>query len=386
MRALIPVLALPLAALGLAARPVGGGLDYRVTLTQREGADPVRARVRVLPSTTGFEVTVVSAPPEVSRERLVARLQPFFYLSGVAPVLRPSEQSLRMAGRTCRTWRVEVPEALHVHAHFAEVGPGTVALSYFSGVFPGQDPHALEIQLEGFQLRPGPVPGEPGQALLETLQRLTGAPLATAPEPLLLSAAPRRPHPAELRRPVPQGIGLLYRVSFRGEGDAAPLTARLRLVPLSPLVTRNRVQRPRLGSFRLEAVAAPREASPAVLVARVGRLMYFAGRSEGLVRLPRTLRMGGRSWPLWQVPIPEGVKATATLTEVSPGLFALASFDGVFPGQDPATLEIQLEEVRLRSGTAPAEEGLALLGTLRRLAIPAGAEARAPEEEYVEAR
>jgi hypothetical protein len=167
-----------------------------------------------------------------------------------------------------------------------------------------------------------------------------------------------------------RSLGALhYRVKVQFKGDAAPTEARFVVEPTPVLVTRNRVQKPRLGGWRLEGVQkGPGTISMGALLARVERMLYLSGPAPGVVQRSIAVRFGRRTCPLWQVEAPAGLQVYAYLTEVRPGLLALSYLSGCFAHGDITSLELQLENFALAPGAGPAEEGLALLGTLQRMA------------------
>jgi hypothetical protein len=162
---------------------------------------------------------------------------------------------------------------------------------------------------------------------------------------------------------------LIYRVKLRMQGEAKPIETRFSLIPTPVAVTANRVKKARMGAWRLEA-EQPKEAafSQALVLARVERMLYFSGPTAEITPRDLVVRFGTKSCRVWAAKIPSGVNAYAYLVEVSPGLLALSYFSGSFSGGDMAALEIQLESFHLEACSAPAEEGTALLQTLRRLA------------------
>lgn len=162
---------------------------------------------------------------------------------------------------------------------------------------------------------------------------------------------------------------LEYRLSLRFRGESSRVSTRFRLLPTPPLVTRNRVQKPRMGGWRLEA-EQPKDAtfSQARVLAGIERLLYLSGPAPGVRPANFHVRLDGHNCRIWSVEIPAGVQAHAFLAELYPGLLALSYFSGVFPEGDLEAAELQLERVGISPHTAPAEEGQALLATLRRLA------------------
>jgi hypothetical protein len=167
-----------------------------------------------------------------------------------------------------------------------------------------------------------------------------------------------------------RGTGILeYRVKLRMHGDATPVETRFSLIPTPVASTANRVKKARMGAWRLEA-HQPKNASysQAMVLARVERMLYLSGPGPETIPQNIVVRFGEKACRVWSAKIPPNVNVYAYLVEVSPGLLALNYLSGSFAGGDVATLEIQLENFRLEAGTAPAEEGTALLHSLRRLA------------------
>ncbi len=174
----------------------------------------------------------------------------------------------------------------------------------------------------------------------------------------------------------PRGTGgLVYRVKLRMQGEREAIQTRFSLIPTPVALTANRVKKSRMGAWRLEA-QQPKDSpfSQAMVLARVERMLYFSGPMAETTPRDLVVRFGEKPCRVWAATIPSKVNAYAYLVEVSPGLLALSYFSGSFPGGDVATLEIQLESFQLEANAAPAEEGTALLQTLRRMALaPAGA-------------
>lgn len=161
-----------------------------------------------------------------------------------------------------------------------------------------------------------------------------------------------------------------YRVRIQFRGDAAPTDAKFILHPTPVLVTQNRVQKPRLGGWRLEGVQRSDGAfSMAAVLARVERMLYLSGPAPGVEKRPIVVSFNGQRCPLWHVQVPDGLPVYAYLAEVAPNLLALSYLSGSFPKGDLASLEIQLESFRLAPGAGPAEDGAALLKTLQRMAL-----------------
>jgi hypothetical protein len=175
----------------------------------------------------------------------------------------------------------------------------------------------------------------------------------------LLGAAVQEPAQGELQ----------YRAVIRFRDAKEPVTTRFTLIPTPIAQTKNKVKKPRMGGWRLEAVQHKDDPfAQAAVLARVERLMYFSGPAPGLVQKPIYIRYDEKRCQVWQVNIPSGLQAYAYLVQVAPDLLALAYFSGSFNSGDLASVEIQLEHFRIHPGAAPAEEGTLLLSTLQRLA------------------
>lgn len=161
-----------------------------------------------------------------------------------------------------------------------------------------------------------------------------------------------------------RGEGLVYRAQLTLQGEAEVQEARIRLLPLPARTTRNRVQRDRLGRWKLEVLAAPKDTAPAVVLARTGSLLYLSTSAPGVAPTAKMVKLGGQRRRIWRVDAPE---ATAHLADLGGGILALQHFEG--PSLDPAVTRVQLdlESVRLHRQPRPAEEGMVLLRTLQRL-------------------
>jgi hypothetical protein len=154
--------------------------------------------------------------------------------------------------------------------------------------------------------------------------------------------------------------------------DGAVVDGAFQVLATRPLVTRNHVQRHRLGSWEIRPQAPG--VAPAFLVQALN-LCYFAGPTDQVAPLAEGVRFQGRWCRLWQVRTPPRLGAYAYLAEVAPGLLALAYLSAARPQADFTSLEIRLVGLSLGRAPAPAEDGLALLRTLR-----AWSEAPAPAE------
>jgi hypothetical protein len=177
---------------------------------------------------------------------------------------------------------------------------------------------------------------------------------------------------------------LSYRatLTFRGQ---APVKTRFVLIPTPIVETQNKVKKPRMGGWRLEAVQRKEDThAQAALLARLERLLYFAGPAPSLVQKPIFIRYEQKKCQVWQVVPPPGLNIYAYLVETNPGILALSYLSGTFESGDLASVEMQLEGFRLSPGAAPAENGTVLLGTLQKL-TKSGAAEGASSDVLVEA-
>ncbi len=163
--------------------------------------------------------------------------------------------------------------------------------------------------------------------------------------------------------------GLRYRMQLWMRDEAQPLETRFRLQSTAGTRSRNKVQKPRMGGWRLEADRT--QGTPyvqAMLLGRAERLLYLAGPAPQTRLEPILIRFGGRSLPVWSLEMPKGVHASTVLVEVSPKLLALCDFSARFEQGDVARVELHLEGLDNTAGLAPAEAGTALLSTLQSMA------------------
>ncbi len=166
--------------------------------------------------------------------------------------------------------------------------------------------------------------------------------------------------------PMPKGSALRYHVKMRMRGEDTLMETNFLLVPTPARRSNNKVQRPRLGGWRLEAdrsVGTP--FAQTMLLARAERLMYFSGPAPQLRPEPYGLRFGTMTYPVWEVPVPANVQGFASLLEVSKNTLVLCDATVKFDTGDVATLEVHLEAFNLKSGAAPPADGTALLTTLQ---------------------
>lgn len=170
--------------------------------------------------------------------------------------------------------------------------------------------------------------------------------------------------------------GLRYRIQVWMRGEAQPLETHFRLVATAGTVSRNRVKKPRMGGWRLEASRG--QGTPyaqALLLGRAERLLYLAGPSPLTRAEPLALRFGTRSLPVWSLATPRHLEVSTALVEVGPRLLALCDLSAHFRQGEVARLELHLEGLDDTRDLAPAESGTALLRTLQTWAREAQQEA-----------
>lgn len=169
-----------------------------------------------------------------------------------------------------------------------------------------------------------------------------------------------------LSLPLAAQEGLRYRMQMWMRGDTAPMETRFRLVATEGTTSHNRVKKPRMGGWRLEADRA--QGTPyaqALLLGRAERLLYLAGPAPQTHAEPISLRFGSRSLPVWSLEMPKSLHASTVLVEVAPGLLALSDLSARFERGDMARIELHLESLDDTASFTPAEEGTVLLSTLR---------------------
>ena len=165
---------------------------------------------------------------------------------------------------------------------------------------------------------------------------------------------------------LPKGSVLRYHVKMRMRGEDAILETQFLLMPTPARRSNNKVQKPRLGGWRLEAdraVGTP--FAQTMLLARAERLMYFSGPAPSLRPEPYGLHFGMKTYPVWEVPVPANVQGFASLLEVGKNTLVLCDATVKFDTGEVATLEVHLEAFNLKPGVAPPEDGTALLSTLQ---------------------
>lgn len=181
-----------------------------------------------------------------------------------------------------------------------------------------------------------------------------------------------------LSLPLGAEEGLRYRMQLWMRGEPQPMETCFRLQSTAGTRSHNRVQKPRMGGWRLEADRT--QGTPyaqAMLLGRAERLLYLAGPAPQTKPEPISLRFGARSLPVWSLEMPRGIHASTVLVEIAPRLLALCDFSARFEQGEVARLELHLEGLGSTAGLAPAEAGTTLLSTLQAwaretVATPAG--------------
>lgn len=211
------------------------------------------------------------------------------------------------------------------------------------------------------------VSGMSGSSLLAQMAPPAAAPAAAAPQgqgPAAIEAVKAAKRPSQDR--LPKGSALRYHVKMRMRGEDALLETEFLLMPTPARHSNNRVQKPRLGGWRIEAdhiVGTP--FAQTMLLARAERLMYFSGPAPALRPEPYGLRFGAKTYPVWEVPMPATVRGFASLLEIGKNTLVLCDATVKFDTGEVATLEVHLEAFNLKPGAAPPEDGTALLSTLQ---------------------
>jgi hypothetical protein len=166
------------------------------------------------------------------------------------------------------------------------------------------------------------------------------------------------------------GAVLDYHFRARLADQDAPVEGGFRLVTSPALVVRSRVKKPRMGSWRIEPLPGSTVPLPAGLLVRMLEFCYFSGPTAQTAPLDLTLALGHRRCRLWQVQAPPGAGAYAYLAELAPGLLAVDYLSAVLPAGAVRSLELRLAGVAMGPRPAPAEEGTALLRSLRAWSVP----------------
>jgi hypothetical protein len=177
-----------------------------------------------------------------------------------------------------------------------------------------------------------------------------------------------------LSLPLGAGEGLRYRMQLWMRGEPQPMETSFRLRATAGTRSHNKVQKPRMGGWCLEADRT--QGTPyaqAMLLGRAERLLYLAGPAPQTRPEPISLRFGTRSLPVWSLEMPKGLHASTVLVEIAPKLLVLCDFSARFDQGDVVRLELHLEGLDNTAGLAPAEAGTTLLSTLQAWAREAGA-------------
>jgi hypothetical protein len=177
-----------------------------------------------------------------------------------------------------------------------------------------------------------------------------------------------------LSLPLGAEEGLRYRMQLWMRGEAQPLEASFRLQSTAGTRSHNKVQKPRMGGWRLEADRT--QGTPyaqVMLLGRAERLLYLAGPAPQTKPEPIVLRFGARSLPVWSLELPKGLHASTVLVEIAPRLLVLCDLSARFEQGDVVRLELHLEGLDSTAGLAPAEAGTTLLSTLQAWAREADA-------------
>ncbi len=176
-----------------------------------------------------------------------------------------------------------------------------------------------------------------------------------------------------LSLPLGAEEGLRYRIQLWMRGEVQPMETCFRLQSTAGTRSHNKVQKPRMGGWRLEADRT--QGTPyaqAMLLGRAERLLYLAGPAPQAKPEPISLRFGPRSLPVWSLEMPKGLRASTVLVEVAPKLLALCDFSVRFEQGEVARLELHLEGLDGTARLTPAEAGTTLLSTLQAWAREAG--------------
>lgn len=157
---------------------------------------------------------------------------------------------------------------------------------------------------------------------------------------------------------------LNYKAKLRLTGMDQPVETRFTLI-LGPVTeTANRVKKPRLAPWTLEAKQHNGRVPQAMILAKLERLLYLAGPAPQTRMENILLRYAGKACRVWSVTVPPDMKVYAYLAEVTPGILALSYLSGYFPQGDVQSAEVQLESFHINKNATPAESGHNLLITL----------------------
>gem|GEM_PF-369527 len=163
-----------------------GALVYRVKLRMQGEATAIETRFSLIPTPVAATANRVKKsrmgawrleahqPKDAafSQAMVLAQVERMLYFSGPMAGVAPRDLVVHFGDKPCQVWAAKIPSGVNAYAYLAEVAPGLLALSYFSGSFSGGDLATLEIQLESFHLEAGAAPAEQGTALVNTLNRM----------------------------------------------------------------------------------------------------------------------------------------------------------------------------------------------------------------------
>lgn len=181
--------AFPVMLLASAPQRGTGVLVYRVKMRMQGESAPIETRFSLIPTPVAATANRVKKarmgswrleaqqPKDAafSQAMVLARVERMLYFSGPMAGIAPRDLVVRFGDKPCPVWAAKIPAGVNVYAYLAEVSPGLLALSYFSGSFSGGDMATLEIQLESFHLETGAAPAEQGTALIHALRRMASA-------------------------------------------------------------------------------------------------------------------------------------------------------------------------------------------------------------------
>jgi hypothetical protein len=161
------------------------------------------------------------------------------------------------------------------------------------------------------------------------------------------------------------GTVLDYQVIVRLRDQPEAQVSRLQVATTPPVATHNHVKRLRFVGWKVKALPGKGGLPPASVLARVAGLLYLEAPTPALVPREGGMHFGKRFCRLWQARTPSSVGAFVYLVEVAPDLLALSYLSVSLPEGEIASLEMRLDGVTLGTAPAPAEDGMALLRTLR---------------------
>ncbi|HJU83483.1 MAG TPA: hypothetical protein VJ600_04680 [Holophagaceae bacterium] len=168
-----------------------------------------------------------------------------------------------------------------------------------------------------------------------------------------------------LALPLSAGDGLRYRMQLWLRGSAEPLEAML-IVDTAPAIrSANRVQRPRLGGWRIRVEGKGLSAATEALVmARARRMLFLSTPVPQAEAQDLRVSFQGLALSAWKLNVPKNLDASAVLVEVAPRLLALCDLSAKPAGGDVARVELHLDRPGRLTCATPPEEGTALLQTL----------------------